>query len=356
MARKRVAIAISGGVDSSAAALLLKESGYEVIGLHMHLWNYKKDKLSSQCYTSKLKMNFDRAERVCHKLDIPFHVIDLEDEFKTHVIDYFCNGYAQGKTPNPCIACNKYIKFGLLLNRALSLGADYLATGHYAKVECCKGIYHLLKGKDSNKDQSYMLYTLDQAQLCCVVFPLGVYLKKEVRKLAKQNCLPTAEEPGSQDICFISGKHTDFLGKNVEVTSGEILDKRGEILGKHKGVAFYTVGQRHGLGFYDGRRMYVVKIEPEKNRIVVGTEEELYSEKLIAEKVNWISGKPPFNPMDVAVKIRYKSPEVLATLYPDFRSAKVQFHQPQRAITPGQSVVFYQNDEVMGGGIIEKQE
>lgn len=356
MARKRVAIAISGGVDSSAAALLLKESGYEVIGLHMRLWNDKKDKSGAQHYPSKLKVDFDRAERVCDKLDIPFHAIDLKNEFKTHVIDYFCNEYAQGKTPNPCIACNKYIKFGLLLNRALSLGSDYLATGHYAKVECCEGMYHLLKGKDSAKDQSYMLYALDQAQLSSLVFPLGDYLKKEVRKLARQNCLPAAEEPGSQDICFIDGEYADFLAQNVDVASGEIVDKRGEILGRHKGVAFYTVGQRHGLGFYDGQRMYVIKIEPEKNRIVVGTEEDLYSKELIAKKVNWVSGKPPSNPMDVAVKIRYKSPEVLATLYPDLSSAKVQFHRPQRAITPGQSVVFYQNDEVIGGGIIEKQE
>jgi len=356
MARKRVAVAISGGVDSSVAALLLKESGYEVIGLHMRLWNDKKDKSGAQCDPSKLKVSFDRAEQVCNKLDILFHVIDLENEFKTHVIDYFCNEYAQGRTPNPCIACNKYIKFGLLLNRALSLGADYLATGHYAKVECCGGIYHLLKGKDSTKDQSYLLYTLDQTQLSRVIFPLGIYLKSEVRKLARQNCLPAAEEPGSQDICFVDGEYTDFLAQNIDVTEGEIVDKRGEILGRHKGVPLYTVGQRHGLGFYDGQRMYVINIEPERNRIVLGTEEELYSEKLVAKKINWVSGKAPSNPMDVAVKIRYKSPEVLATLYPDLSSAKVQLHQPQRAITPGQSVVFYQNDEVIGGGIIEKQE
>ncbi len=356
MIRKRVAVAVSGGVDSSIAALLLKEAGYEVIGMHMRLWHDRKYGSDNQGHTFKLKMDADKAEQACHKLDIPFHVVDLENEFKNHVVDYFCNEYAQGRTPNPCIVCNKYIKFGLLLNKALSLGADYLATGHYATVKCSDGIYLLLKGADSSKDQSYMLYTLDQAKLSRIIFPLGGYSKTKVRKIAKQNCLPAAEEPGSQDVCFIRGKYGDFLSRNVGIASGEIVNRDGEVLGRHRGVAFYTLGQRHGLGFYTRQRMYVIKIEPKKNRVVVGTEEELYSGGLIAGQVSWVSGKPLSGPMDIAVKIRYKSPEVTATLYPKLSSAKVQFCQPQRAVTPGQAVVFYRNSEVIGGGIIEEQE
>ena len=356
MVKKRVAVAISGGFDSSVAALLLKEAGYEVIGMHMRLWRDRENGPDNLGYSSKSKIDVDKAKQVCRKLDIPFHLVDLKNEFKNQVVDYFCNEYVQGRTPNPCIVCNKYIKFGLLLDEALSLGADYLATGHYATVNCSEGIYHLLKGVDSNKDQSYVLYTLDQATLGRVVFPLGGYLKAEVCKIAKQNYLFTAEESGSQDVCFISGKYSDFLSKNVDISSGEIVTKCGEILGQHKGVAFYTVGQRHRLGFYAGQRMYVIKIEPEKNRIVVGTEEELYSGGLIAVQVNWVSGNPPSEPMDIAVKIRYKSPEVPAIIYPKLSLAKVQFREPQRAVTPGQAIVFYQNNEVIGGGIIEKQE
>jgi tRNA-specific 2-thiouridylase len=356
MARGRVAVAISGGVDSSTAALLLKEDGYEVIGMHMSLWRDEKSEPDREQHQHKLKRAVNKAEEACQKLGIPFYVIELKNEFKGRVVDYFCSGYAQGRTPNPCIVCNKYIKFGLLLEEALSLGASYLATGHYARIKHFDNKYHLLKGADSSKDQSYVLYTLEQEKLSHIVFPLGDYLKTEVRKIAQQSGLPTAEEPGSQDICFIDGKYSDFLSYNIITAIGEIVNKQGVVLGKHNGVAFYTIGQRHGLGFSTGQRFFVTSIEPAQNRIVVGTEEELYSQELTAGEVSWVSGKAPFGPMDIAVKIRYKSPEVDAVIYPELNSAKIKFRQPQRAVTPGQAVVFYLNNEVIGGGIIEKQE
>ncbi len=356
MPRKRVAVAVSGGVDSSAAALLLKEAGYEVIGIHMRLWGDEEPDPDIEKHQHKLKRATNKAEQVCHKLDIPFNVVDLGNEFKIQVVDYFCSGYAQGRTPNPCIVCNKYIKFGLLLDKALSLGVDYLATGHYASVNFSHDTYHLLKGADSSKDQSYMLYTLNQAKLRHIIFPLGGYLKTQVRKIAQQNSLPTAEEPGSQDVCFINGKYGDFLSQNINTAAGDIINECGEVLGRHRGVAYYTIGQRQGLGLPVGQRLYVTKIESEKNQIIVGTEEELYSQQLIASELSWVSGKPPSEPVDIAAKIRYKSSEVAATLYPILDSAKIKFHQPQRAVTPGQAVVFYQNNEVIGGGIIEKKQ
>lgn len=354
MARGRVAVAISGGVDSSTAALLLKEAGYEVIGMHMRLWQDYKSKPEIGQQHHKLKRAINRAEETCSKLGIPFHLVELENEFKSHVVDYFCNGYAQGRTPNPCIACNKYIKFGFLLEKAISLGADYLATGHYSRIKYSDNIYHLFQGADSSKDQSYMLYTLEQKKLRHVLFPLGDYLKTEVRKIAQQNRLPAAEEPGSQDICFIDGKYSDFLSQNVITSIGEIVNKQGKVLGKHSGVVFYTIGQRHGLGFSTGRRLFVTRIDPEQNRISVGTEEELYSQELTAGQVNWVSGEAPSGPLDVTVKIRYKSPAAVAAIYPKLNSVKVEFRQIQRAVAPGQAVVFYYNDEVIGGGIIEK--
>jgi len=247
------------------------------------------------------------------------------------------------------------MKFGLLMEKALSLGVDYLATGHYARIRRADGAYHLLKGIDSSKDQSYILYTLEQDNLSRILFPLGDYLKVEVRKIADQNGLPTAEEPGSQDICFIDGKYSDFFRRTIVAkATGEIVNSQGVVVGQHNGIAFYTIGQRHGLGFAAGQRYYVTKIEPENNRVIVGTEEELYSRELIAKRVNWLSSRLPSDQIGSTVKIRYKSPEVAATLYPKSDSTKVEFHQPQRAVTPGQAVVFYKENEVIGGGTIEQ--
>jgi tRNA-specific 2-thiouridylase len=241
MSSKRVAVALSGGVDSSIAAYLLKEAGNEVIGITMGL-------LSEDRETCPSADSIYEAENVCRLLGIPFHFVDLEHEFKQHVIDYFCREYAIGRTPNPCIACNHHIKFGRLLDCALSLGADYLATGHYVRVEHRDNNYHLLKGNDLDKDQSYVLYTLGQDRLSRVLFPLGDYTKLQVHKIAAEKRLSSADKPSSQDICFISSNYSTFLSRHVDLVPGEIVDNRGTVLGYHRGIASYTVGKRHGLG------------------------------------------------------------------------------------------------------------
>jgi tRNA-specific 2-thiouridylase len=355
--KKLVAVAVSGGVDSSVAAFLLKRSGYEVIGLHMHLWHDESQNANGHSIQSKKTRPVDKAEQACHIIGIPFRVIDLKEAFKSRVVNYFSEVYAQGRTPNPCIICNKNIKFGLLLEEALALGADFLATGHYARVNYFDDAYHLHKGIDATKDQSYMLYTLGQKNLGHILFPLGNFLKREVRHIAGDSNLPAATEPGSQDICFISNRYENFLKRNtVTKTTGEVVDTQGKLLGQHSGIPFYTIGQRHGLGLAAGRRLYVIRIEPESNRIVVGFEEELYSSELIAKEISWVQRRLQVKSLDVNVKIRYKSPEVTATLYPETDCVRIKFHQPQRAITPGQAVVFYKSYEVIGGGIIEKTE
>lgn len=345
MPKRKVAVALSGGVDSSAAALLLKEAAYEVIGIHMRLWE-----------SPRLDYQAHRAENICRILDIPYHQVDLQKEFESRVVDYFCREYQQGRTPNPCVACNQRIKFGLLLDKALSLGADYLATGHYAKVEhSCDG-HRLLKAADTSRDQSYFLYTLTQEKLGRVLFPLGEHSRDEVKQMAKQAGLPTATK-SSQDICFISQRNYGaFLSQRFSTLPGDIVDTRGRKLGQHQGIAFYTIGQRHGLGLAStsrGKPLYVIRLEPEHNRIVLGHEKELYSQKLTAQKLSWISGKAPREPITAQAKIRYKSKEAEAILFFRNGSVEVHFTQPQKAVTPGQAIVFYNFDEVLGGGIIE---
>jgi tRNA-specific 2-thiouridylase len=346
MSKKRVAVALSGGVDSAMAACLLKETGYEVMGLTMRLWSEKRRTCPSAA-------SIRDTENICRTLGIPFHLIDLENEFKHDVIDYFCREYARGRTPNPCIACNRNIKFGCLLDRAKSLGADYLATGHYAKVEYYDDSYHLLRGNDVSKDQSYMLYTLGQDKLSSVLFPLGDYTKSQVQELARQKGLPAAGKPSSQDICFIDSDYSTFLSRYVTVTPGEIVDSRGHMLGRHRGTTHYTVGQRHGLGLATAEPLYVTRIDPDKNRITVGSKEDLNCSRFTAAEVRWISGKQPSKSMAVTVKIRYRSPDVAATLYPSPGSVEIRLSQPQPAVTPGQAAVFYKDNEVLGGGTIE---
>ena len=332
---------MSGGLDSSVAALLLKEASYEVIGVHMRLWDSPHSEYQAQ-----------RAENICHILDIPYHQVDLQKEFDSYVVDYFCLEYQQGRTPNPCVACNQHIKFGLLLDKALSLGADYLATGHYARVEHSRRGHRLLKAADARKDQSYFLYTLTQEKLGHVLFPLGKHNRDEVKQMAKQAGLPTAARP-SQDICFISQKnYGTFLSQRFPGTPGDIVDALGRKLGQHQGIAFYTIGQRHGMGLASDKPLYVIKIEPESNRIVLGHEKELCSQRLTARKLNWISGKALREPITVQAKIRYKSKEAEAIVCPGNDSMDVNFAQPQKAVTPGQAIVFYNMGEVLGGGII----
>jgi tRNA-specific 2-thiouridylase len=336
-----VAVALSGGVDSSAAALLLKEASYEVIGIHMRLWE-----------SHPLDYQAHRAENICRILGIPYHQVDLQKEFESSVVGYFCREYQQGRTPNPCVACNQHIKFGLLLDKALSLGADYLATGHYAKVEHSRDGHRLLKAADATRDQSYFLYTLTQEKLGHVLFPLGEHSRDEVKQMAKQAGLPTATR-SSQDICFISQKNYGaFLSQRFSTLPGDVVDTQGKKLGQHRGIAFYTIGQRHGLGLASGKPLYVIRIEPEHNRIMLGPENELYSQALTARKLSWISGKVPREPITAQAKIRYKSKEAEAILFPRGDSMDVHFTQPQKAVTPGQAIVFYNADEVLGGGII----
>jgi tRNA-specific 2-thiouridylase len=345
MTKGKVAVALSGGVDSSAAALLLKEAAYEVIGVHMRLWN-----------SPPFDYQAHRAEDICRILGIPYHQVDLQEEFESCVVDYFCREYQQGRTPNPCVACNQFIKFGLLLDKALSLGADYLATGHYARVKHSRDGHRLLKAADTRRDQSYFLYTLNQEKLERILFPLGNYTKDEVKQMAKQAGLPTATK-SSQDICFISQKNYGaFLSQRFSTLPGDIVDTQGKKLGQHRGIAFYTIGQRHGLGLASGEPLYVIRIESESNRIVLGHEKELYSQKLTARKLNWISGKAPREPITAKAKIRYKSKEAEAILFPRDESVDVHFAQPQKAVTPGQAIVFYNADEVLGGGIIDSDE
>jgi tRNA-specific 2-thiouridylase len=345
MIKAKVAVALSGGPDSSAVALLLKEAAYEVVGIHMRLWDSPHSEYQAR-----------RAEDICRILDIPYHQIDLQKEFESSVVDYFCREYQQGRTPNPCVACNQYIKFGLLLDKALSLGADYLATGHYARVEHSSDGYRLLKAAETSRDQSYFLYTLTQEKLRHVLFPLGEHGRDEVKQMAKQAGLPTATN-SSQDICFISQRnYATFLSQRFSTLPGDIVDTQGKKLGQHQGIAFYTIGQRHGLGLASGKPLYVISIEPESNRVVVGHEKELYSQKLAAQKLNWISGRAPREPITAQAKIRYKSKEAEAGLFSSNDSVDVHFTQPQKAVTPGQAIVFYNMDEVLGGGIIHKTE
>jgi len=361
MSQKRVVVAMSGGVDSSVAAALLKKQGFEVIGLTMKLFSLPPEvcldeNLRSCCGFKAV----EDAQRVCLTLGIPHYEVDLREEFEKKVIEDFCEEYLSGRTPNPCIRCNEFIKFRALWDRARNLGADFLATGHHARIEFdeSRGRFILKKGKDREKDQSYFLYPLTQAQLQRTIFPVGHYTKGQIRRLARKFGLHVADRAESQEICFVlDGDYVNFVkARRPEAfLPGPILDKSGQRLGEHQGIAHFTIGQRRGMGLAWKKPLYVIAIDPERRAIIVGEEKDLLKRKLLATKVNFIAIDRLIWPVTVKAKIRYKHEEAKAVVTPVEEDAvMVEFKEPQRAITPGQSVVFYEKDVVLGGGIIDQ--
>jgi len=342
MPQKRVTVAMSGGMDSSVAAALLKQAGYGVSGIYAQLWP-----------DPELASTISDLERTCQLLDIPLHKLNLEKEFRRLVVDYFTQEYSRGRTPNPCIVCNQHIKFGLLMSKALETGAEYLATGHYARVEPAPDGYRLLKATDQDKDQSYFLYVLGQRQLERLLLPLGELSKNKVKETAAELGLPASSRSESQDICFIpDNDYRSFIAQNISLQPGDIVDIKGKVLGQHDGLAKYTVGQRQGLGLTSAEPLFVIELDAANNRLVVGSRDQLLHSVLLASQLNWLSGKAPAGPVTITAKVRYKAPEVAAALHINDR-AEVRFDEPQQAIAPGQSVVFYQDDAVLGGGIID---
>lgn len=387
---------MSGGVDSSVAAALLKEQGHEVIGMMLRLWS--EPALLEEDGVERVVQNkccslesVDDARRVARMLDIPFYLVNVEQEFKENIVDYFYEEYMAGRTPNPCLTCNRHIRFTLLLNRALALDADYLATGHYVRVDSDPetGKFRLRRGIDAGKDQSYVLHVLNQQQLAHACFPLGEYTKPQVRAMAAERGMSVASKAESQEICFVA--HNDYrafidrytkareeewherqemqpAGAGVKTTArsgtmiqiprpGPIVDTSGKTLGRHQGLAYYTVGQRKGLGLTSAEPLHVLKIDAERNALVVGPAQALLQESCTVGKMHYMSGETPAEPFTARARIRYKAPEQEATVTPlEGGRALVTFASAQRAITPGQAAVFYggeDGDEVLGGGIIE---
>jgi tRNA-specific 2-thiouridylase len=352
--KERVVVGMSGGVDSSVAAALLVEKGFEVIGITMCFnLSGSSGKKPSCCG----REGIEDARRVAHKLGIKHYVVNMQKAMAEEVIRDFCREYRRGRTPNPCVRCNQYLKFGLLLHKALSLGAGYLATGHYARSITTKEGYCLAKGKDLAKDQSYFLYRLNQKQLKHILFPLAGYKKEEVRHLAREFNLAVAAKPGSQEICFLPDlkDYRTFLEGQLKnsIKRGRIVDKQGNILGEHKGIPFYTIGQRQGLGLAMGYPVYITGIDYRSNQITVGTKDETYGREFLIREPYFIAGSPK-KKVALRVKIRYNHKEAAARIQRCAKGLRVKFHRPQFAITPGQSAVFYLKDIVLGGGIIDK--
>lgn len=348
---------MSGGVDSSTAAWLLKKEGYEVIGATMCLGSPDRGKTGT--YRCCGLSDIEDARRVALQLEIPFYVFPMREEFEREIIDYFCREYQVGRTPNPCILCNEKLKFGALLKKAMEMGAEYVATGHYARLEFNErvGRYFLKRGIDRKKDQSYVLFSLKQDQLRHLLFPLGTFPKEEVRRMAFEAGLRIHDKPESQEVCFIqeNSYHSFLMEKlNWTVLAGPILNRKGEVLGTHRGIVFYTIGQRRGLRLAKGRPLYVIGIDPERNAIVVGEEKDVYRDAFSVSSVNWISTDHPVLPLECQVKIRYNHPGAEAIVSDgEGEALEVKFKTPQKAITPGQAAVFYDGEDVLGGGWIQ---
>jgi len=358
---ERVVVAMSGGVDSSVAAALLLEAGHDVIGVMLRLWaeparNGSTGGPTNRCCSLE---SVQDARRTADQLAIPFYVINVEGPFKAHVVDPFIAGYASGVTPNPCLSCNRNIRFGYLLDYAQTLGARYLATGHYARVRRLEDAFELWRGVDPAKDQSYVLSVLGQADLSRVLFPVGEYSKPEVRTMAAARGLPTASRADSQDLCFLAdGDYRRFLADWAPeaVRRGEILDTHGRLLGEHRGLPYYTIGQRSGLGIAAAHPLYVVALDRARNAVIVGSAADLGRDHLRVAVVNWVAGAPPSQPLRCQVQIRYRARPADATVTPlSSGDADVRLDAPLRDITPGQAAVFYDGERCLGGGLIAAQ-
>lgn len=357
MEKKRVVVGMSGGVDSSVAAWLLKEQGYEVIGVTMQIWPEKTpedvEENGGCCGLSAV----EDARRVAQQLSIPHYVMNFRQEFQEKVIDYFMDEYLHGRTPNPCIACNRYVKWEALLERSLSIGADYIATGHYAQIEQLpSGRYALKKSATAAKDQTYALYNLTQKQLSHTLMPVGAYTKEEIRTFAKQLGLLVAKKPDSQEICFVPDKdYARFIEEHakVKIPEGNFVWTDGSVIGRHKGITHYTIGQRKGLGLSMGRPVVVTEIRSETNEVVIGETTDVFCRTLYADRLNWMATEAPTGEQRFLAKIRYNHGGALCSvrMFGDKR-VECTFDEPVRAVTPGQAVVFYHGEYVAGGGTI----
>jgi tRNA-uridine 2-sulfurtransferase len=353
----RVIVGMSGGVDSSVTAALLKQAGHDVIGVTLNVWpdlpNMPEMRREDACCALGA---VEDARRVADALDIPYYVLNFREVFEDKVIKDFVSTYASGRTPNPCIRCNQFIKFDALLVKARQLGAEFVATGHYARIEHGSP-NRLRKAADPGKDQSYVLYVMTQERLGAAMMPLGDFTKSETRQIAADLGLSVATKAESQDICFVPFKrYTEFIERYAPevLEPGPIVNREGAVLGQHKGIALHTVGQRRGLGLAAGEPLFVTNLEPQTNTVVVGTADDLLQSACTLEDVNWIAGAPPSEPLRVMAKARYRSAEVACSVWHDARGLQVQFEQPQRAITPGQALVLYEGEYVLGGGTIAR--